>query len=664
MNPATRLRRIVTGRLPLYASAAIARRLVARADAARDAGRHPLAAALYEESLHFSPGRGAVHVQCGHMLKEAGDFAGAERHYEAARRLMPEDDDLALQLGHFYKLSGRPDRAEEAYRRALTLRPGWVEAANELADIQGTIEGGAPADVPGDLAWAVPELLPRARGAPDRRLDRIEVRRLAPRWMRSEWGMMKVLRGVEAIRGFCIAAVALDEVEILLDGATIRRAPLQAFAVDGEAAAYRKYVFNVWHDFGAVAPGRYRIELRIADARGHLRVHRGHVLIAPPTGEHPESDALVLAEPGDPRSLEQQIGARPSMVRPAARTPLPAPVRTILVQRIDQLGDLVCSVPAVRRLRALFPGATLIGLLSPANAPLGRTLGLFDDIVVTEFPMDRAERRRVMPLDVQDRLRRTLARYDIDIAIDLCESSESRPALLLSGARFLYGFKPREWPWLSAGLELISRDPINTLEMSPPSRRILALVEALGAIHVGGAQALRRPELGREALARYGIAPDARHVVLHAGTRLGFNRWEGFGALAALLLERTDLTVMLLTDEGGEAPDLPPSERLHVLGGALPFDDFDALLSYCAAFVGNDSGPKHLASLRGVPVISLHTARTNWSEWGQEITGTIISRRVPCAGCGIVAAEECGKDFTCLRAIRVEEVFAALVSAL
>jgi ADP-heptose:LPS heptosyltransferase len=78
-------------------------------------------------------------------------------------------------------------------------------------------------------------------------------------------------------------------------------------------------------------------------------------------------------------------------------------------------------------------------------------------------------------------------------------------------------------------------------------------------------------------------------------------------------------------------------------------------------FVGNDSGPKHLAALRGVPVVSLHMARLNWSEWGQEMSGRIISRRVPCAGCGIgLDGEDCGKDFACLRHIRPEEVFAAV----
>ena len=93
----------------------------------------------------------------------------------------------------------------------------------------------------------------------------------------------------------------------------------------------------------------------------------------------------------------------------------------------------------------------------------------------------------------------------------------------------------------------------------------------------------------------------------------------------------------------------------------LPFADFDALLAGAAVFVGNDSGPKHLAALRGVPVVSIHSARINWNEWGQEQTGVIISRRVPCAGCGITEARECGRNIACIRDIRAEEVLAAVL---
>jgi hypothetical protein len=81
--------------------------------------------------------------------------------------------------------------------------------------------------------------------------------------------------------------------------------------------------------------------------------------------------------------------------------------------------------------------------------------------------------------------------------------------------------------------------------------------------------------------------------------------------------------------------------------------------------VGNDSDPKHLAALRGAKVVSIHSARINWNEMGQEISGTIISRKVPCAGCGIDHdADECGKDFACIVKISPEEVFDSVMTPL
>ena len=91
----------------------------------------------------------------------------------------------------------------------------------------------------------------------------------------------------------------------------------------------------------------------------------------------------------------------------------------------------------------------------------------------------------------------------------------------------------------------------------------------------------------------------------------------------------------------------------------------DALLSFADLFIGNDSGPKHLASLRGTPTLGIHCARVNWSEWAQEHGGLVISRRVPCAGCAIFHdAEDCGKDHACVTDIQVEEVLQAGLSLL
>jgi ADP-heptose:LPS heptosyltransferase len=653
--------------IPMSSGAGTARRLVARARAAGDARQFNVAAALYLEASRFNPDNARIRIQCGHMLKESGDLAGAEEQYKRAAEALPNDPDLALQMGHFYKIAGRPELAEEQYRRALLLMPGWREAERELASVGGIAAGSESDELPD---WIIPDLLPRAPGAAvavDR--DILRLFRLGGRRTHSRWGELKVLRGIEAIRGYRLASADLKEIRLLIDGDVVLAEPLRAYPQASDTGQF-KYVFNLWHDFSGIAPGRHRIELDFLDALGRrYRRHRETLLVASPNHEVAalsESDAFVAIAP-DAASIEEGVNALPSMVRTTERALLPDPVRAILVQRVDQLGDLVCSVPAIRRLRALFPDARLVGLVTPANAGLANNLALFDELVTVDFAERREERRRVLSIEGQDRLRRALAPYAFDIAIDLGEGDESRPLLLLSGAKFLYGFKDRLSPWLNAGLDFNAHDPINGIEVLPPSRKLLLLVEGLAALH--RSQAAPAPNPDRSGALAVGLQPDARYAVIHAGARLAYSRWPHFDALALLLLARTDLEVVLLSDDAETAmaavAEAGHAARLHVVAGQLPFAEFDSLLSHCAVFIGNDSGPKHLAALRGVPVVSLHMARLNWSEWGQEMTGRIISRRVPCAGCGIGQdGEDCGKDFACLRYIAPDEVFGAVQALL
>ena len=652
----------------------IADGMISRADVARDARQFGTAAILYGEALRLMPNHAAIHVQCGHMLKEVGDFAGAERHYHVARDLMPGDADLALQLGHFYKVAGRPEQAGAAYERAALLRPDWAEPAFELEGLPRrglatesdiVVGRGFSGTVAEGLAE---ELLPRKAELVRRTLvDSVHIRRLGGRREQTRWGLMPCLRGVAAIRGFAIASVPLLDVQLRLNGEILATEPLQVFPLPEGVAGQAKYVFNLWADVSSVAPGPVTLELAFAERHGGERVHREAVVVQAPLAEldHPDSDAILSLPASDARSVELQVNARPSVVRPACRIPFAKAPRTVLVLRTDQLGDMVASIPAMRRLRQLLPDARLVGLVTSANAEFARSLGLFDEAIVIAFPDDPEERRRIMPLPAQDALRKRLEPYRFDIAIDLAESNVSRPLLRLSGAPFLFGFNDREWPWLTAGFESNTHDPGNNLEMAPHSTKVLALVERLGTMLESKAGIIRRPDLSIGRLAPYGIVAGERFAVLHTGARIAFSRWPSYPALAARLIADTELKVVLITDDPELRPSLDPdlvgSPRFQLLDQRLPFDDFDALLSFCDVFVGNDSGPKHLAALRGVQVVSIHSARINWNEWGQEIMGSIISRKVPCAGCAIFHdADECGKGFACVVNISTDEVFGAV----
>ena len=103
-----------------------------QADAARDAGQHAVAAVDYATYLRGRPDDGAIHVQAGHMYKEAHQYRQAERHYLLALALLPDDADLNFQLGHFYKITERLYNAMGAYNHAARLSPEWKSPQQEL----------------------------------------------------------------------------------------------------------------------------------------------------------------------------------------------------------------------------------------------------------------------------------------------------------------------------------------------------------------------------------------------------------------------------------------------------------------------------------------------------------------------------------------------------
>ena len=651
--------------------------LMVRADRARDVRDQHAAALLYEAALRIQPDHFGIQVQCGHMFKEAGDLAKAEEHYLAAERLQPDDADLALQLGHFYKIAGRLEQAEASYRRALELSPSAVDPARELAILEARTQ--APEVLNDDPALdydrLVPELFPRREiDLQHTRVDAIHIRRLGARRERTRWGDMGTLRGVEAIRGFCISSQRIAEMSIALGDAVVHRGPVDGLPFKGARPGQLKYVFNVWIDVTDLKPGTCRAEVRFVDTGGVERKHTEYVVIAPALleADFPEADALLNVPGARPKTqeaetLEAEINARPSVVRAAKREVFPETPRNVLVMRTDQLGDMVTSTPAIRRLRELLPEAHLVALVTSGNADFTATLNIFDEIIVADFPDDPVERRRIMGPEKQEALRRQLQPYAFDIAIDLAESAVSRPLMLLSGAKFLYGYHDRSWPFLDGGFDGATHDRKNYAETAPQSTKVRALIERLGSTLKSHAEVIRRPELHRGMLQAYGLSAQDRYAVFHTGARIVFSRWGGYPELAEMILERTGMKVVIVSDDGDYAAKLPTSltssDRFHLISQRLPFDDFDALLSFCAVFVGNDTGPKHLAALRGSPVVSIHSSRINWGEWGQELTGSIISRKVPCAGCMIYHDEdECGKGFPCITRITPQEVFDAVAA--
>jgi ADP-heptose:LPS heptosyltransferase len=285
------------------------------------------------------------------------------------------------------------------------------------------------------------------------------------------------------------------------------------------------------------------------------------------------------------------------------------------VVRLGAVGDVVRTLPAASALRAGYPGAKLAWLVESASASLLRAQPWIDEVI--EFPREalraalRAGRLGRLGRVASEFVRELRARR-FDLAVDFHSIFRSGALALASGAprRVAYA-RPfgRELAWLFAS----DRARLAPRRASRFERNE-ALVRFLGVAAPAAPRPLRPdPEAERRIARELGGAPAP--VAIHGGTSdaTPHKRWtpEGYGAVARALREREGVasivTVGPARDDrafaeavvkaaGGAAALAPPTPALA---------DLAALFARCRLYVGSDTGPLHVASLVGTPVVQL-----------------------------------------------------------
>ncbi len=629
---------------------------VRRADRARSAAEWIDAVIDYRRGLDWMPWREDLKVQIGNCLKEFGDYGGAMRAYASVTTglSVPEARKQAADAnrragGHLlaFEVAESPDGIERPAAHDLAPAPsprllpdrilldapeprGWLGALGREAHLPSRLRGAGYAAIKLDQVGV---MMVQRHGAPE-----------------------PLFAGIVAVRGRVTTLASLDAAELRVgegDAAAVIAEPLRLVPGSGPL---RTYVFNAWLDARALPAGRHWLAVGAGRqvAPAGLYVNIVHDVDATAFA----SSNAFAPSPDHGVDPSEAIVSAPALVRPARRSLFDAPVRSVLALRVDQLGDVAASLPALVRLRAIFPDARLTVVAQPGVQAVIAASGVADEVLPLTLGYDIvSEQRRLDPAE-EARARAMLAERAFDLAIDLSPGDESRPLLLMTGATYLVGFNPDRFGYLDFGVTTRSRDKVNRLERLPHAAAIAMLVESLAI-----AAAPARPPVPRtaapEVLASLGLRAQ-RYVVLHLGARHAINRWPAahYAELCDRVLAETAYDVVLFGLEGDS-----PRERVHRFD-MLDADTFDIVVSGAKALVGNDSGPKHLAATRGVPTVSVHVDRLNWNEWGQDGVGAIVSKRVPCTGCGLNDIALCGREAVCVRSITVDEVWGALRSYL
>ena len=138
---------------------------------------------------------------------------------------------------------------------------------------------------------------------------------------------------------------------------------------------------------------------------------------------------------------------------------------------------------------------------------------------------------------------------------------------------------------------------------------------------------------------------------------------EYFSLLIDQLLERENIHVILVGGPDEEAVGAKVLESVSArrsvwsLIGKLKLDELPAVIGRCALFVGNNSGPHHIAAAIGVPTVGIHSGVVDAREWGpMGDTAVAINRVMTCSPCYLSKPEECGRSLACLRGLLPADV--------
>ncbi len=329
-------------------------------------------------------------------------------------------------------------------------------------------------------------------------------------------------------------------------------------------------------------------------------------------------------------------------------------VRRILAVRLDAMGDVVMTGPALAAMQA--SGADVTLLTSPAGAGVAALMPAVGRVIAADVPWMKA------PLSVDlAALAARLGKERFDAAVIFTVHSQSAlPAALLCHLagipRVLAHCRENPYGLLSDWVP--ETEPAR---LRHEVRRQIDLVAAVG-FEASDAPVLAVPPEAAAAIdARLaGLGVDAPWAVVHPGASAASRRYpaEALARAVRTLAARHGWRILVT----GSAAETTLAARVagvpgaHSLAGALCVADLAALIARAPVLVTGNTGPAHLAAALGTPVVDLY-ALTNLQHAPWHGRGRVLFRDVPCRGCLKSVCPE--GHHLCLRGVSPEAIVAA-----
>ncbi len=308
-------------------------------------------------------------------------------------------------------------------------------------------------------------------------------------------------------------------------------------------------------------------------------------------------------------------------------------IKKILFIRRDNIGDLICTTPAIHAVRKKYPDAKIGILVNTYNVDAVRNNPDIDNIYVYEKAKHVPDKSKfsVWLNNLKVLLKIRKEQYDVAIG---CGSYSPRLAryTYMTGAIARIGY-------LSKTVDRSKSYNIPLYEPEKPlheAERVFNLLSPLGINDTPSP--LRIFPAGDETqkvknfLNISGIKEGKPLIAFHISSRRPENRWpaDSFIELARLIAIRYDASILLLWSPGSEKNPYHPGddEKAEIIINSMKTNmvaykttqlkELIAALSLADIVVCCDGGAMHIAAALGKPIVTIwgSTDPNRWKPWG------------------------------------------------
>ena len=334
--------------------------------------------------------------------------------------------------------------------------------------------------------------------------------------------------------------------------------------------------------------------------------------------------------------------------------------KRIIIIRMDRIGDVVLSTPAIKAVREAYPDSKITVLVGSYAKEVIEGNPYIDEVIT----YDKSGNEKGLLGNI--RFIAGLENRKFDLAIMLHPKNSSHIFAYLARIPQRLGYDKK------LGLLLTKKIP-HTKQYGLRHEIDYAL-SLLSYINIGSSdRSLYMPvstpseEKIKNLFDKNGISHSDPVIAIHPAASCRSRRWslERFAKVSDALAEKYGARIIIISGPGDDkvmgdkVAGLMKSKVLN-LSGKTSISDLASLLRRSLLLISNDSGPVHISCAVGTPVISIFSRKDRGispERWGPTGKRDIVLHKD--ALCKICLAHNCKIGFKCLDMISVEDVLTA-----